>query len=117
MILVLDDDAVIGGCLLRILKKKGKNGQLFNNAIEGIAAISEEVPEMIFMDIFLTGPDGFTLLNEIASYPDTMKIPVVIISEKDFSGENFSEYGVVGILDKNTMKPKDIEKYVDEYAK
>ena len=117
MILVLDDDAVIGGCILRVLKKKGKTGQLFNNAIEAVAVIDEEAPEMVFMEPLLTGPDGFTFLNEMASYPDTMKVPVVIVSEKDFSEYELGDYGVVGVLNKNTMKPEDIERYIDEYTK
>lgn len=114
MILVLDDDAVIGKCLVRAIQKCGKTGLLYNNAIEAIARVSEEIPEMVFLDVFLTGPDGFTFLNEMASYLDTMKVPVVIVSEKDFSKYDFSAYNVVGCLDKNTMTPKDVEEYVRE---
>lgn len=108
MILVLDDDEVTGRCLVRTLKKNGFTARLYNNVIEAIAGVSEEVPEMIFMDVFLTGPDGFTFLNEMASYVDTMKVPVVIVSEKDFSGYDLTSYNVVGCLDKSTMKPEHI---------
>ncbi|MBQ8985012.1 response regulator [Candidatus Saccharibacteria bacterium] len=113
MILVLDDDAVIGKCLLRIIKKKNKTGQLFNNAIEAVKVLETEVPEMVFMDVFLTGPDGFTFLNELASYPDTMNIPIVIVSEKDFSSYDLSEYNVVATLNKNMMKPEDVAEIID----
>ena len=43
---------------------------------------------MIFLDILLTGPDGFTFLNELISYSDTAKIPIVIVSSLDFSGKD-----------------------------
>lgn len=112
MILVLDNDEVVGRCVLKALKKQGASGQLFNNAIDAIEAVNEWVPEMIFMDVFLTGPDGFTFLNEMASYADTMEVPVVMMSEKDFSSYDLSAYNVVGFLDKNTMTPAEIVKYV-----
>ena len=112
MILVLDDDAVTGRCLMRILKKNGFIGHLYNNVVEAIAGVSEEVPEMVFMDVFFTGPDGFTFLNEMASYVDTMKVPVVIVSEKDFSNYDLSAYNVIGCLNKNTMRPEDAEKFL-----
>ena len=37
-----------------------------------------------------------------------MKVPVVIVSEKDFSGYDLTSYNVVGCLDKSTMKPEHI---------
>ena len=69
------------------------------------------------MDILLTGPDGFTFLNELVSYTDTAKIPVVVVSSLDFSKHDLSVYGVVGILDKVTMLPQEITGYVREYGK
>jgi hypothetical protein len=64
----------------------------------------------------LTGPDGFSFLNETISYDDTMKIPIVIISEIDFKNSDLGVYGVVGVLNKESMKPEDVKKYVAEYT-
>jgi len=108
MILVLDDDPVVGGCVIRALEKQGFVGQMSNNVFDAMVIVNEEVPEMIFLDVFLTGPDGFTFLNEMASYADTMKVPVVVMSEKDFSAFDLSAYNVVGFLNKNTMTPAEI---------
>lgn len=116
MILVVDSDEVFGECVLGILEKNGFNGHLSKNAILAINDISEEAPELVFLDPILTGPDGFTFLNEMASYADTMNVPVVIVSEKDFSDFDLSEYNVVGCLDKNKLKPEEILDYVREYA-
>ena len=117
MIFVIDSDEVMAGCLVRILKKEGKDTAVFSNGIEAMDGISEKgVPEMIFLDVMLTGPDGFTFLNEMASYADTMKVPIVIVSEKDFSEIDLKAYSVVGFLNKNTMKPEDVSCYVREHA-
>ena len=111
MILVVDSDEVFGECIVSSLQKNGFLGQLSKNAIEAIDMVDENVPSLVFLEPILTGPDGFTFLNEMASYADTMDVPVVIVSEKDFSPFDLSSYGVVGVLNKNTMKPEDVLNY------
>lgn len=115
MIFIIDDDEVMAECAALATKKETK---IFSDAYAAMAEIADgDLPEMIFLDILLTGPDGFTFLNELVSYTDTAKIPVVIISSLDLNGRDLSAYGVVGVLSKDTMKPKDIERYVEQYAK
>ena len=117
MIYVIDDDEIMADCIVQAC---GEVDQIcvFSNAIEAVKAIDETgVPDLIFLDILLDGLDGFTLLNELASYDDTAKIPVVIISSLDLNGRDLSIYGVVGVLSKDTMKPKDVRRYVEQYAK
>ena len=115
MIFIIDDDKIMAECIARAFKKPAK---IFTNALEAMDAISEgELPELIFLDILLDGPDGFTFLNELISYDDTMKIPIVIVSSLDFKERDLSVYGVVGVLNKEKMVPKEIRRYVDEYTK
>ena len=117
MILIIDSDEVFAGCILRALEKNGYKGQVSNNAIEAIEVVAEDgAPEMVFLDPMLTGPDGFTFLNEMASYADTMKTPIVIVSERDFSKFDLSDYGVVGYLDKNIVTPEKVVEYARKYA-
>ena len=114
MIFVIDDDTVMAKCIANATKKETR---IFDNAIEAMQALDDEMPDLIFLDILLTGPDGFTFLNELVSYSDTAKIPVVVVSSLDFSGKDLSSYGVVGVLNKDTMTPSEIRRYADEYAK
>ncbi len=115
MIFVIDDDITMAECIAKACKKKTR---IFANAIDAMEKISNgEIPEIIFLDILLDGPDGFTFLNELISYSDTAKIPIVIVSSLDLSDYDLSVYGVVGVLDKTTMLPKDIANYVEEYCR
>ncbi len=57
----------------------------------------------------LTGPDGFTFLNELRSYPDTIETPVILISSLNLTNERLAPYGITKILDKATMTPEDIQ--------
>lgn len=116
MIFVIDDDEIMSECIKRACGATTKVF-CFNNAIEAMAEIDKTgVPNLIFLDILLDGPDGFTFLNELLSYSDTERIPVVVVTSLNLEGKNLSEYGVVGVLDKDTMKPKEILDYVEKYA-
>lgn len=87
----------------------------FTNAIEAISC--QEVPDLIFLDILLDGPDGFTFLNELRSYEDLSKVPVVIMSSLNFRNKDLGAYGVVGYLNKSEMTPMDVMGYVRKYAR
>lgn len=113
-VFVIDDDEIMAECLKRII---GGDADFFSNAIEAMQAISDGLtPDLIFLDVLLDGPDGFTFLNELASYVDTAKIPVVIVSSLDLSKKDLSQYGVVGFLNKDSMEPEDIRSYVRQYC-
>ena len=115
MIFIIDDDEIMAETIALNCKR---GTRIFNNAITAMAAISDGLmPSLIFLDILLDGPDGFTFLNELVSYGDTAKIPVVIVSSLDFSKKDLSVYGVVGVLNKDTMEPKEIKNYAKQYAK
>lgn len=114
MIFVVDDNREMAECIVRATKREAR---IFGNAYEAMDALSDELPELIFLDILLDGPDGFTFLNELMSYSDTEKVPVVIVTSLDLAGKDLSAYGVVGILNKDTMTPKEIRSYANEYAK
>ena len=117
MVFIIDDDREFAECIARMLKKFADTKvEIFSNGIEAIAAMNDVVPELIFLDVLLDGPDGFTFLNEIMSYNDTEKIPVVIMSSLKFGKKNLDEYGVVRVLDKAEMVPDDISDIVEQYC-
>lgn len=114
MIFIIEDDKMMAECLASACQPH--QSKIFSDAISATAYLSKQLPDLIFLDILLTGPDGFTFLHELVSYEDTAKIPVVITSSLDLSGYNLSEYGVIGILDKAKMHPTDIKYYVQKYT-
>ena len=115
MIFIIDDDFIMAECIRRAIPE-GEAVAIFSDGISAMGAISEgTLPRLIFLDILLDGPDGFTFLNELVSYSDTARIPVVVVSSLDFSGADLSPYGVVGVLNKETMRPEEISEYARRY--
>ena len=118
MIYIIDDDKMMADCIAREVSSVYDGViKIFTNGIEAITALDDGVPELIFLDILLDGPDGFSFLNEICSYSDTEKIPVVVVSSLNLSDVELTDYGVVKVLDKSTMTPLDIKRCIRMYCK
>ncbi len=122
-VFIIEDDPLMAECISRAASKTlifSKNNssanpptiKTFPDAISAIGALSENLPRLIILDILLSGPDGFTFLNEIISYTDTAKIPVIIVTSLNLSSENLTHYGVRTVLNKEAMTPADIQKAV-----
>lgn len=118
MIFIIDDDEMFADCIKSAIKKYDKNlvVKTFANALDAMNSL-DDLPDLIFLDILLPGPDGFTFLNELASYPDTAKIPVVLITSLNLPETDLSIYGVRGILNKEKMKPEEVKDYVRRFVK
>ena len=114
LIHIIDDDPVFISILKRYTKPHIAHG--FANAIEAVQALEKELPDLIFLDILLDGPNGFTYLNEIASYADTAKIPVVLISSLYHTLPKMSSYNVIAYLDKASFTPDDVQKIIANTA-
>lgn len=118
-VFLIEDDEIMAECLARNLINGIKTipieVKVFQNIIDATNALAEKLPNLIFLDILLSGPDGFSFLNELISYQDTMQIPVVIASSLDFHGKDLSHYGVRKILQKETMLPSDLVKIAEEF--
>lgn len=110
---IIEDSEIMSELFARYLSGITET-KIFRDAISAISEISDDQPDLIFLDILLTGPDGFTFLNEIVSYEDTGKIPVVIISSLDFQLESLKNYNVVKILNKDTLLPSDLRAVAQE---
>lgn len=114
MIFIIEDDEIMAECIADAVAPM--ETKFFTNGVDAMSMLDEQMPALIFLDILLDGPDGFTFLNELASYPDTNNIPIVIISSLDFSEQDLSNYGVVGKLDKAKMTPEEIRAYAERFA-
>ncbi|MBQ6570873.1 response regulator [Candidatus Saccharibacteria bacterium] len=114
LIYIIEDDDSFARCLASYCSPA--QTAIFSNIIDVINHLDSPLPDLIFLDVLLTGPDGFTLLNELVSYPDTAAIPIVIVSSLDLRNRDLSAYGVVACLAKDTLTPKEVLYYVHRYT-
>ncbi|MBB1532172.1 response regulator [Candidatus Saccharibacteria bacterium] len=115
---ILEDDPIFARLLSKSLHRAFPNSTVstFENAIDAISALPDGCtpPSVIILDVLLTGPDGFTFLNEIASYSDLSNIPIIIVSSLNFPMQTLESYNVKKILNKATMTPQDLPAAISE---
>ncbi|MBQ3334320.1 MAG: response regulator transcription factor [Eubacteriaceae bacterium] len=93
MIYCVEDDSAIRDLMVYTLKASGFEAMGFENDDGFWAAMKEQLPEMIILDVMLPGEDGLTILRKLRSSPVTESIPVIMATAKD------SEYDKVIGLD------------------
>ena len=93
MIYCVEDDSAIRDLMVYTLRASGFEAMGFENDTGFWAAMKEQRPEMIILDVMLPGEDGLTILQKLRSSPVTSDIPVIMATAKD------SEYDKVIGLD------------------
>ena len=109
-VLIVEDDKWLGEQYFRVIKKAGYKTTLVLHALAAIHAIDDIHPDVIILDVLLTGTTAFALLHELQSYGDTGNIPIILCTSlaNELSLHNLKTYGVRRILDKTTMVPDDL---------
>lgn len=109
-VLIIEDDEWLSEQYSRILKLSGYGVKTSSNALLAIDIIDKKIPDIIILDILLTGNTAFALLHELQSYTDTANIPIIICSNlsSNLNIDELKKYGIQLILDKTKMKPDDL---------
>ena len=109
-VLLVEDDAWLAELESATLANAGFGVQVTSHGYAAIDAINAQVPDVIILDVLLAGTTAFSLMNELQSYGDTAKVPIILCTNlaEQFEASKLSAYGVVRILDKTTMHPDDL---------
>jgi two-component system, OmpR family, phosphate regulon response regulator PhoB len=78
-LLVVDDDPDVRRVLVRMLEDEGYHAAEAETGGEVKAALASGTPELILLDLMLSGEDGFDVLADVRRTSD---VPVIIISAK-----------------------------------
>jgi signal transduction histidine kinase/CheY-like chemotaxis protein len=79
-VIVVDDDANIRELLLQELTEAGYRVLLAANGREGVAIVRRERPDLIVLDVMMPEMNGFDVAAVLKNDPQTMDIPIVILS-------------------------------------
>jgi CheY-like chemotaxis protein len=106
----VEDDQFLNDIIAR---KLSATKAVFLNASDGEEAlkiISEEMPDIVMLDIILSGMDGFEVLSEIKNNPKTKHIPVIMLSNLGQPGDvaKGESLGASLFLIKATVTPNEI---------
>jgi PAS domain S-box-containing protein len=87
-VLVVDDDEEVREMFRRALEKQGWQVAEAENGRDALDRMRQRVPELIILDLMMPVMDGFDFLLELRKVADWQRIPVVVVTAKDLSGED-----------------------------
>lgn len=82
MIFCVEDDAGIRDLMIYTLSASGFRAVGFENTREFYAALADDTPELIMLDIMLPGEDGISILKRLKADARTADIPVIMATAK-----------------------------------
>lgn len=78
-IFLVDDDRKLRGLLVKFLKEQGFNPREFPDGSQVVAAISDQEPAAVILDIMLPGESGIEILRKIRRQS---AVPVIMLTAK-----------------------------------
>ncbi|HET8653602.1 MAG TPA: response regulator [Gaiellaceae bacterium] len=108
LVLIVDDDARIREFVRVNLEMDGYVVREAGNAEEGLAALEQEPPDLILLDVMMPGVDGWEMLRRMQERHGRGSIPVIMFSGQVESSEDDAvARGAQGFLGK-PFNPQDL---------
>ena len=83
MIYCVEDENNIRELLIYTLETTGFSARGMADSKELRAALKEELPDLILLDIMLPGEDGYSILERLKASQETKNIPVIMVTAKE----------------------------------
>jgi DNA-binding response OmpR family regulator len=106
-ILLVEDEAAIADVLRRVLVRAGYTVRIATDGIQALAALGEDRPAVLILDLILPGVSGFTILEHI--YHQQIPMPIVIITANPLHHDSLHHAGISHVL----IKPFGIAELLD----
>lgn len=111
-IMVADDDAAIVEVVTMVLEDAGYQVLSTSNGA-AVRALKTNLPDLILMDIWMSGVDGSEIVKQLKAQPETKAIPVIIFSANRDCEAIAKAAGAEDYL----KKPFDIDDLLDKVAR
>jgi len=103
-ILVVDDDTDILSVMEILLTMKGFEVEVTAKGDNAFPKIETFKPDLILLDVLISGHDGRTICRKIKANKDTRHIPIIMFSAHPGAAATIAEYGADDFI----AKPFDV---------
>ncbi|MBR8838694.1 MAG: response regulator [Stigonema ocellatum SAG 48.90 = DSM 106950] len=101
-ILLADDNADMRDYVQRLLSQQYQV-ETVTNGIAALAAVRQQLPDVLLTDIMMPGLDGFEMLRSLRADPQTKDLPIILLSA--CAGEEARIEGLKAGADDYLIKP------------
>jgi DNA-binding response OmpR family regulator len=78
-IVIVEDEPSISEVVSLYLKRAGYDVSCFSDGIKALDSLTEQLPDLIILDVMLPGMDGFTLTSKLRDKSD---IPIILLTSR-----------------------------------
>jgi DNA-binding response OmpR family regulator len=98
-LLIIDDDEDISAMLFLLLRKDF-DVAVVTKSEDIFPKIKSFQPDIILLDVYLTGYDGRVICKQLKFHPDSKHIPVIMVSGNDEILQTVEQYGANDYIQK-----------------
>jgi two-component system, OmpR family, alkaline phosphatase synthesis response regulator PhoP len=113
VVLVVEDNATIGGLLVALLREEGYRSLRAWDGREAIKMARDRRPDLIVLDLSLPYRDGLEVLHEMKANEETQSAPIVVVSANALQLTADDRALVTDIVD----KPFDIDRLMNVFRR
>ncbi|OGG15096.1 hypothetical protein A2773_04360 [Candidatus Gottesmanbacteria bacterium RIFCSPHIGHO2_01_FULL_39_10] len=114
-IFVIDDDVEILEVIKILLVEKGYRVTLISETNNIFEAVAKDIPDLILLDIWMSGMDGIEIASTLKSKEQLKGVPIVMISANN-EGERLAKEAKVDDFLPKPFDIDDILKIVEKHA-
>src|SRR5215203_2710938 len=116
-ILLIDDDPDVITVLQLLLKKKGYQVATASRAEEAYQQVELFMPNLIVLDVLLSGVDGRTICKKLKNTESSKHIPIIMFSAHPSAQKNMEDFGADDFLPKPFESSKILERIEIQLAR
>jgi DNA-binding response OmpR family regulator len=109
-ILVVDDDVDILSVMEILLSMKGFDVEVTSKGENTLNKIETFKPDLILLDVLISGHDGRAICKQLKSNESTKHIPVIMFSAHPGAAATIADYGANDFI----SKPFDVNKLIEK---
>lgn len=102
-IMVVDDNEIDRNEITRIIQQEGLRAIVAKGGPECMALIQRSLPDVLVLDLMMPGMDGFEVLERLREKPETVNLPVIVVTAKDLTTQDRKRlsHNVASVLEKS----------------
>lgn len=116
-VLVVDDEPNIVQSLEFLMTAAGFEVRVARDGDTALAAVAEQIPDLVLLDVMIPGRDGYEVCREIRANPDWRAVRIIMLTARGRQSER--QKGIDLGADAYVTKPfstRDLVEQVKRYA-
>lgn len=111
-ILYVEDDPASIELVRRLLESEGCQVITASDGLSAMEVAMAEMPDLILMDINISGLDGYEVTTRLRSIEETQQVPIVAVTAATLKGDR--ERSLIAGCNGYIPKPIDVDKFPDQ---